>query len=247
MSRSIQTLTLGAALGAAAFAGATLISTADADRTVSLAESGMGFVDVFGLIDQIVMNPEDTAARVALEADGQQQLQNIQQRNAEIQQQVQQNPEGPDVQTLVQEFQMNQQQMQGIYQQYQEDLQALIAGQIADAYKKVYEAAETVAAERNVDFIFATRPGSDLEQTQSITGVAQEILARPLIAPSESIDLTARVREALGLPEPSDNAGSILDTTVPLPGETDDAGQPDQPADEPRDEPADQPEPGAGD
>ena len=39
MSRSIQTLTLGVALGAAAFAGATLITTADAERAIVRAAS----------------------------------------------------------------------------------------------------------------------------------------------------------------------------------------------------------------
>lgn len=231
MSRSIQTLTLGVALGAAAFAGATLITTADAERATDASQSGIAYVDVFGLVDQLVMNPDETAARVEFEAQGQQALQAVQQRNAEIQQQVQANPEDPNAQQLIAEFQQNREQMQTIYQNYQYDLQVLIAGQISDAYKKVYAAAGEVASEAGVDFVFATRPGSDLIQIDSVTGVAQEILARPLITPPASVDLTAKVRAKLGLPEPTEQDASVLEGQVPstpaAETPTEDAGSPD--------------------
>lgn len=235
MSRSMQTLTLGVALGAAAFAGATLISPADAERTIDASQSGIAFVDVFGLVDQLVMQPDETAARVEFEAQGQQALQAVQNRNTEIQGLVQANPEDPNAQQLIAEFQQNREQMQTIYQNYQYDLQVLIAGQISEAYKKVYAAAQTVASEAGVDFVFATRPGSDLIQTDSVTGVAQEILARPLLAPPESVDLTTKVRAKLGLPEPTEQDGSVLEGEIPsapAAAPSTDAGEPDaeQPA-----------------
>lgn len=226
MARSMQTLTLGVALGAAAFAGATFISTADADRKVSVAESGMGFVDVFGIVDQLVMGPEPTAARVAFEAESQQQIEQIQNRNMEIQAEVQTGEvEEERFNALATEFQQNQQIMQNFFQDYQMDMQALVASQISDAYKKVYSTAQAVAGEKNISFVFATRPNSELLQTDSITGVAQEILARPLIAPSSSIDLTAAVREKLGLPEPEEMDSSVLEGTVPMAPATPEDGQ----------------------
>jgi Skp family chaperone for outer membrane proteins len=231
----MQTLTLGVALGAAAFAGATLISSADAERTIDASQSGIAYVDVFGLVDQLVMQPDETAARVEFEAQGQQALQAVQNRNTEIQGLVQANPEDPNAQQLIAEFQQNREQMQTIYQNYQYDLQVLIAGQISEAYKKVYAAAQTVASEAGVDFVFATRPGSDLIQTDSVTGVAQEILARPLLAPPESVDLTAKVRGKLGLPEPTEQDASVLEGEIPsapAAAPSTDAGEPDaeQPA-----------------
>lgn len=222
MSRSIQTLTLGVALGAAAFAGATFVKQADATRHMAVADHSIGFVDVFGLVDQLVMGEEPTAARVAFESSAQQRVEALQARNAEIQQIAQANPEIPNMEDLVAEFQMNQQQMQSIFQSYQEDLQALIASQIADGYKKVYEAAKAVAGESGTGFVFATRPDSNLLQTESITGVAQEILARPLIAPAASIDLTGKVRAKLGLPEPEAGAASPLTAPEGAAGETPD-------------------------
>lgn len=210
MSRSIQTLTLGVALGAAAFAGATFVKQADATRHASVADHSIGFVDVFGLVDQIVMGEEPTAARVAFETSAQERVEALQARNAEIQQIAQANPDSPDTQNLVGEFQQNQQQMQQIFENYQFELQELIASQIADGYKKVYEAVKAVAGETGTSFVFATRPDSNLLQTDSITGVAQEILARPLIAPAASIDLTAQVRTRLGLPEPAADGASPL-------------------------------------
>lgn len=231
MPRSMQTLTLGVALGAAAFAGATFINTADADRQVSVSESGMGFVDVFGVVDQLVMGDEPTAARAAFETEMQGRVEQIQARNAEIQRIVQEG-EVPEEQfnALAGEFQQNQQMMQGFFQDYQVEMEAMVAGQIADAYKRVYEAARSVSGEKNVGFVFASRPDSDLLQTRSITGVAQEILARPLIAPSESVDLTPAVREKLGLPEPQETDGSVLEGTVPASAQP--AGEPDAGADD---------------
>lgn len=217
MPRSIQTLTLGVALGAAVFAGATLINPADADRTIDAAQSGIAYVDVFGLVDQIVMNPEETAARVAFEAKGQQAMQGIQARNGEIQGLVQANPEGPDAEQLIAEFQQNREEMQSLYQEYQYNLQVLISGQISKAYKQVYAAADAVASEAGVDFVFATRPDSELIQTDSVTGVAQEILARPLIVQPKSVDLTAKVRAKLGLPEPAAQDASVIDGQAPIP------------------------------
>ncbi len=223
MSRTIQTLTLGVALGAGVLAAGAFVGGAEAERRAPATDRGIAFVDVFGLIDQIVMGAEPTAARVAFEAQAQQQVEALQKRNQEIQEIAQANPEDPNLQDLGAEFQQNNQLMQNIFQNYQEDLQTLIAGQIAAGYKKVYAAAEAVAAESGIDFVFATRPGSDLLQTDSISGVAQEILARPLIAPAASVDLTAKVREKLGLPEPTADEASILESQAP--GETGSAGE----------------------
>lgn len=240
MSRSIQTLTLGVALGAAALAGVTLTNSATATRVQSAADSDIAFVDVFALVDLIVLSPDLTAARVAIESEGQQRLEDLQNRNAQIQQIVQQNAQdNPENQGLIGEFQRNQQQMQAVYQELQTRLQSLVAGQVADAYGRVYEATGTVAAERGINFVFATRPNAELIQVETITGVAQEILARPLVTPSSAVDLTDAVRESLGLEEAPADA-SILDGALPTPaGEpsTDDAGSPDQPINQPAGQP----------
>lgn len=242
MSRSIQTLTLGVALGAAGLAGVTLTNTANATRVQSAADSDIGFVDVFALVDLIVLDADQTAARVEIESEGQQRLEQLQTRNAQIQQTVQQNPQDdPSNQQLISEFQRNQQQMQSVYQELQTRLQSLVAGQVADAYKKVYEAAGVVAAEQGISFVFATRADADLIQVETITGVAQEILARPLVTPSSAVDLTDAVRESLGLEEAPAEDAMILDGGLPMPGtgpaETDDASSPDQPAEQPTGQP----------
>ena len=69
MSRSMQTLTLGVALGAAAFAGATFIGTADAHRHATAADSDIAFIDAFGLIDRIVQPEALLEAAQALCSD----------------------------------------------------------------------------------------------------------------------------------------------------------------------------------
>ena len=91
-------------------------------------------------IEELLAEP--TAARVAFESQTQQQAEALQARNQEIQKIAQANPEDPNLENLGAEFQQNNQLMQNLFQSYQEDLQELIAGQIAAGYKQVYAAAE---------------------------------------------------------------------------------------------------------
>lgn len=241
MSRTMQSITLGLALATAGFAGAAFVHQAQAERAMAPNDHGIAFVDVFGLVDQLVMQPEPTAKRVSFEGEGQTKMQQMQMQLQGLVQQMQSaDPSDPAAQAAAQgaqqQAQQLQQQLQQTYQQYQYDMQALIAGQIADAYKRVYGVAQTVAAERGIPFVFATRPNSELLQIDSITGVAQEILARPLVAPPESTDLTKAVREELGLPEPTkDNTGLNIEGGVVTPGAS--APGADQPG-EKKDEPA---------
>jgi len=221
----MQSMTLGLALAAAGFAGAALVHNADADRAVAPFEQGIAFVDVFGLIDEILKGPEPEAVRLAFDEGKQAELAGMQSRMQEIQAQVQaMDANDPELGALYGEAQQLQQNMQQFYQNYQFEMQSMIAEQIGAAYKQVFAAAKAQAAEEGVHFLFATRPSDDLI-VDSLTGVAQEILARPMIAPAESIDLTAAVRVRLGLPDPADatpedgtDAGSP-DTGIPGSGE----------------------------
>ncbi|MEM9372675.1 MAG: OmpH family outer membrane protein [Planctomycetota bacterium] len=204
MRNTIQTLTLGLALTAAGFAGAAFVSQAGADREVAPFERGMAFVDVFGLIDEIVKGEEYEAARTAFDAEQQETLSSMQTRMQELQAQLQvSQPGSPEAQGVQQQGAQLQQQMQQFYQSYQSGLERLVGQQIADAYQLIYAAASEIATQQSVDFLFVSRPDEDL-LVDSLSGVAQEILARPLIAPSAAVDLTASVRERLGLPEPSE-------------------------------------------
>ena len=225
MSRTMQSMTLGLALAAAGFAGAAFVQNADADRAVAPFEHGIAFVDVFGLIDEILKGPELEAVRVAFDEGKQAELTRMQSRMQEIQGQVEAMDENdPTAAGLFAEAQQLQQNMQQFYQNYQFEMQGMIAEQIGSAYKQVFAAAKAQAAEEGVDFLFATRPSDDLI-VDSLTGVAQEILARPMIAPSDAIDLTPGVRARLGLPDPSDapaDAGTDAatpDTGIPGSGE----------------------------
>ncbi len=215
MSSKIQSLTLGLALAAAGFAGAAFVTRAGADRAVAAYEHGMAFVDVFGLIDEIVKGDEYEAARTEFDDEQQQQLTAMQTQMQALQAQLQTaTPNTPEAQGIQQQGMQLQQQMQQFYQNYQNGLEMLVGQQIADAYRLIYSAAEAEAAEQGISFLFASRPDDDL-LVDSLSGVAQEILARPLVAPAASIDLTASVRERLGLPEPTEQADDASDDTTP--------------------------------
>lgn len=225
MSRTMQSMTLGLALAAAGLAGAAFVHNADADRAVAPFEHGIAFVDVFGLIDEILKGPELEAVRLAFDEGKQAELTGMQSRMQEIQTQVQtMDANDPAVGALYGEAQQLQQNMQQFYQNYQFEMQGMIAEQIGAAYKQVFAAAKAQAADEGVHFLFATRPSDDLI-VDSLTGVAQEILARPMIAPADAIDLTAAVRGRLGLPDPADaatdggNDAGGPDTGIPGSGE----------------------------
>lgn len=208
MSRTMQSMTLGLALTGAALAGAAFVQHADADRVAAPYEQGIACVDVFGLIDLVLKKPELEAARTKFDTDKQAQVNQMQNRLQELQNLVQANPGDPNTQQYYAEGQQLQQSLQQFYQSYQVEMQSLIAGQIGDAYKAVYAAARAQADEEGIVFLFATRPDDDL-LVDSLSGVAQEILARPLISPAASLDITEAVRVRMGLPERTDEPTAL--------------------------------------
>lgn len=193
----IGALTLVAGVGIIGFT-----NNAQATRSYGVETGNMASVDIFALVDRALSTEEMTQEREKYETDSNASLESVQQQLAALQQQLgNMTAEDPNAQAAYQQYQQLQNQAQYLSQQASNGYQTLIANQIASAYKSIYAATNEIASENGYEFVFATRSDGELLQTDTITGITQEILARPLVTPPSATDLTEMVRVKLGYPE----------------------------------------------
>jgi len=201
MTRPSSLISLSILIGAVAVAGVLITRPAQATRAQDAGHGAVAYVDMYDLVDIVIMGDESTKARTEFEARSQNRISGLEQQLTSMQQQLQGlDPQGAEATEIYGQYQqlaqMYQQTQNSINQQYQE----LLAGQIAGAYTEIHASVNEVAADQGYTFVLATRRGTDLVQTSTLTGVTQEILARPLVSNPDGVDLTDRVREHLGLP-----------------------------------------------
>lgn len=201
MPRTNMFLPASILIGAAILGGSVLSTSADATKTNAAAQGDIGLVDIYDIVDIVIMGEDKTAERNNFEADGASRVQPIENRLMQLQSEIQTaDPSAQNTQQLYAEYQQLSQMLNQTTNQINQDYQKMLAGQIADAYVMVHGAVNEVAQEQGYTFVFATRRDTDLVQVNSLTGVTQEILARPLVTPAESVDITDAVREHMGLP-----------------------------------------------
>lgn len=186
-----------------AILGVALVSpSASATRSLGIESGSIASVDIFTLVDRALSNDAMTEERKNYEAQSNASLSGLQQQFMGIQAQLSAiQPDDPNAGALYQQYQQIQGDLQYASQQASEGYQTLIAQQIAAAYTEIYAAANEVGAEQGYSFVFATRSNGELLQTDTITGITQEILARPLVTPPAATDLTEAIRVKLGYPE----------------------------------------------
>lgn len=193
----IGALALTATIGAIGWNNA-----AHATRTVGVETGNLASIDVFALVDRALSTDEMTTQRAEYETATNAQMEQVQQQLMALQTQLSNmTPDDQNAQALYQQYQTLQNQAQYQSQEATTGYQRLIANQIAGAYQEIYAAANEIAAEEGYDFVFATRADGELLQTDTITGITQEILARPLVTPPTATDLTEQLRVRLGYPE----------------------------------------------
>ena len=201
-----------------------LTNNAEATRSVGLDMGQIGSIDVFALVDRALSTDEMVASRQNYETQTNAGLQQLEASFMQVQNQLSTlAADDPNAQALYNQYQQLQNQMQMQSQQASSGYQTLIANQIATAYKEIYAAANEVGMEQGYGFVFATRSDGELLQTETITGITQEILARPLMTPPSATDLTEAVRVKLGYPEKAIETDPVLDsaqapTTEPAEG-----------------------------
>ncbi|MCA9304476.1 MAG: hypothetical protein KC996_10170 [Phycisphaerales bacterium] len=201
MNRPTRVLAVSLVVALAALALSVFTSPVRATRTAQPETSDIGSVDAFALIDLGIMSEELLAVRDEFTAKGDAALNPLYQQDMAYKNQLNSmTPNDPQGELVYQQYQANLNQIQQTTQQINNGYQQLIASQIADLYKKVYAAANEVAEEHGYSYIFVTRATDELIQTDTIQGVTQEILARPLVTPKDNTDLTELVRVKLGFP-----------------------------------------------
>ena len=240
----IHTLGLFTLLALAIAGGLAMVaSNANANRPLGIVQGEIASIDVFALVDLALSTDDMAQARQSFEEESNATLRAMQQRFIELQNQLsnmtQDDPAGGQV---FQQYQQMQTQLQQASQQASVEYQSLISRQIAEAYRAIYGAVNELAGEQGYVYVFATRSDGELLQTDTITGITQEILARPLVTPPSATDLTEQVRVKLGYPEEvAEDVEQVspapTGTTSTTPGteSTEDAVT-DEPTDEPTDE-----------
>jgi len=188
---------------AAGLGSLTVDRTAVASRQSS--DHATATVNVLGLMQEMLQTgsylPE--RERVAAEFTGQieaaeGELQRLQNEIQLVGQQA------PNAGQLRQQYQMTAQRLQQLGNQATQAFQELTARQAIDAYAAVAAAVDKVAAEGNYRTVFASNRDPAIAAANNLTAVTQEILARPVLYGTDVDDLTAIVRDELGLPQPAD-------------------------------------------
>jgi len=184
-------------------------NSAEANRTFGVETGDIASIDVFALVDLALGTDEMIQERTKYETETNSAIEGLQQQLMELQTQLNNmTADNPGAQALYQQYQQLQNQAQIQSQQATTGYQSLIARQISRAYEEIYAGANELAAEQGFAFVFATRSDGELLQTETITGITQEILARPLVTPPSATDLTEQLRVKLGYPEESADQSS---------------------------------------
>ncbi|MBL4810050.1 MAG: OmpH family outer membrane protein [Phycisphaerales bacterium] len=198
---SPRSLSIAILLAAFIIAGSIWTRPAMGTKTLSAGQGDIGVVDIYNLVDIYIMSDKASDERSEFEAVSSAAISTYEQQLSAIQAQMAtMSQDDPQAATLYNQYQQINQAIQQTTNKINADYQSLLATQIASAYKTIHAATNEVAADQGYTFVLATRRGADLVQTTTLTGVTQEILARPLVTPPEAADLTDAVRIHLGLP-----------------------------------------------
>lgn len=227
MKRVPQLLPVAALLASAVTLTLLMAPKAQATREAATEAGGIAFVDVFTLIDHALATEAFAKARDDFGAQSTQALSGIQQQLQGLQEQIQGlAPEDPNSGTLYNQYQTLQYQYESMSSRINQDYQTLVAQQLSQAYSAIYAGANEVAAAEGYTFVFATRSDGELVQTDTITGITQEILARPLVTPPQGVDLTEAVRVKLGYPDSTaTDAATEASTPEKTEGDETESGQ----------------------
>ena len=201
MKRTTQLFTLTTAILATIII-TMVVSPADANKRYAIESGDIAFVDVFNLIDKALLVEEMANARADFNTESTQALGALKEQISQLEIQLNtMQPDDPNGAAVYQQYQAYSGQLQNSNQQISARYQTLIAQQITQGYREIYAAANEIGEQEGFAFVFATRADGELIQTDTITGITQEILARPLMTPPNGTDLTELVRIKLGYPE----------------------------------------------
>lgn len=162
----------------------------------------VGTVDLLGLLEDALQTDEYKPERDEFRDTWEDRIVDVQNRLEQIENELRMaSPSDPNARMLQQRYQQTGFEFQQLQRQASMEFDRFSAEQAAEAYADLHEAASALAAEFGYSHVVATRRSGEIPDRGNLATVTQEILARVMIVSPEPDDLTARLREKLGIPE----------------------------------------------
>ncbi len=218
MKTKLAAIMIGGSLAVAGLAVSQL-STAGASARTAPESARVATIDVFAIVDRVLMTEENQQAMMELQNRVNEELNEIDERVRGLQARLNELPEeSPERFQIIQEGQMILQQREELYNNAVEQLDAQRAELAADAYEQIHKAANELANGNGYTHVIATRGGPDNMDRRAINAVVQEITLRPMLAFPQSDDITERVMRQLGIDPDEEIETEIMDIAPPFGG-----------------------------
>ncbi|MEX2218770.1 MAG: OmpH family outer membrane protein [Phycisphaerales bacterium] len=174
----------------------------------SAAAARFATLDIYILVEKILLRPEFKKAQDDLAARWNPRLDALQRDLTRIEQDLQALAQNdPKFQAALRTGREKQDEYERAIQERQSEYEKLSSDQLAGAYAEARATADRIAEQRGYTHVFATRPPSRPMTTSTLGNTLQEFLARPVIKAPEGDDLTAAVaaelRIDLNAPDPA--------------------------------------------
>ena len=218
MKTKLAAIMVGGSLAVAGLA-VSQFSTAGASARTVPESARVATIDVFAIVDRVLMNQENQQAMMTLQNRVNEELNEIDERVRGLQARLNELPEeSPERFQIIQEGQMILQQREELYNSAVEQLDAQRAELAADAYEQIHKAANELANGNGYTHVIATRGGPDNMDRRAINAVVQEITLRPMLAFPKSDDITERVMKHLGIDPDEEIETEMMDMAPPFGG-----------------------------
>lgn len=102
-----------------------------------------------------------------------------------------------EAQPLIQQFQTKSQNMQTLQQTAQSEAESFNTNQLQEAYRIVLETVNQIANSKGYTHVLSTKLPENKLTSNNVTGLLQEMLARPVVKAPAADDLTADVEKEL--------------------------------------------------
>lgn len=137
-------------------------------------------------------------------------------------------PSDPNRQMKANEYRTLQNQLQTQTEEAGRELQNFNANQLVEIYEIVIAKATEIAQDNGYTHLVMSRRGDQpFDVAVGVSGVIQDILARPVPLAPSTTDITMEVREALDVPEPDEDEST--DSVIDPAADAVDGTQPDAP------------------
>lgn len=159
-------------------------------------------VDLLGLLEDALQTDEYKPERDEYRDAWEDRILDVQNRLEQIENELRMaSPSDPNARMLQQRYQQTGFEFQQMQRQASMEFDRFSANQAAEAYADLHGAASALAHELGYSHVVATRRSGEIADRGNLATVTQEILARVMVVSPEADDLTARLREKLGIPE----------------------------------------------